>query len=162
MANYRPRRVTNLSKAEMMPNGPFSEPKLRGRAADGIRFQNKVHRLLAPLEPQYELHQSQWIRFRDAEGWGWCQVDSLGVNCRRIIVVESKLSLRRHDTGVRQLSKLYAPILRYIYNLPVLTVLAFHHWVPGVGEDMELVESPLDLMTVPIGAAARPIGWHVL
>lgn len=162
MANYRPRRVTNLSKAEMIPNGPFPEPKLRGRAADGIRFQKRVHELLQPLEAQCTLYQGQWIKYADAEGPGWCQVDSLAVNCRRVIVVESKLSLRRHDTGVRQLSKLYAPILRHIFNLPVLTVLAFHHWVPGVGEDMELVDHPLDLITAPIGAAARPLGWHVL
>ena len=46
MGKYRPRRVTNLSKAEMMPDGPFPEPPETVTRVDyealRLEFQNQV------------------------------------------------------------------------------------------------------------------------
>lgn len=158
----KPRRVMGLKSASLQSEGPFKNPPpLKGRAAEGIRYQRKVHdKLRVELADQGDILQEQWIRFTDAYGVHWCQLDSAFVGRDRVVVVEAKLSLRQHATGVAQLSRLYRPCLELIYDKPVAMLLAFKYWVPGA--EVHTIDSPQDLLYKQFADLKRPWGWHLL
>ena len=144
-----------------MPSGPWpNEPKLKGSAARGISFQKKVHKHLAPLEAQGTLYESQWIRFTDAHGDHWCQIDSMLEARDRIIIVEAKLSLRRLAAALTQLQKLYRPTVELIFGKPALMLVAFKYWVPDA--ELELIDDPEELFCFSPARRPGPFGWHLL
>lgn len=155
----RPRQVRGLRYARLEPKGPFEKPtKLRGRAAEGIRYQNKVVDLLRPLERFGTFLHDQWVRYSDANGRHWCQLDALLETYDRVVIVEIKLSLRREETGITQLTKLYKPVASYIYGKPIVPLLVFKHWL---GEsELPLVSQPEILVYKPVTSAREPHGWH--
>ncbi len=146
-----------------MPSGPYpSNPKLKGSAARGLSFQRKVHReLVGQLAEHGPLLDGPWIRYTDTYGQHWCQLDS-ALNAKdRVIVFESKLSLRRLSTALVQLTKLYRPTVELIYHKPVVMCVAFHHWIPDTNFDLPTVDDPAELLTVPLRCPG-PYGWHLL
>lgn len=146
-----------------MLKGPYPEPKLKGRAAEGLRYQKKVHSELAELAPQGDLKASPWIRFSDTYGTHWCQPDHVLEAWDRVIVAESKLSLRRLDTAVSQLSRLYKPCLEYLFpRKPIIMVVAFKHWIKGDEDPVPMIDELQDLMSAPPKAYTKPYGWHFL
>ena len=158
----KPRHVRGLLKAEMMNEGPFSsEPKLTGKAAEGIRYQKKVHQSLVPLSRFGDLHREPWIRYTDTYGVHWCRPDDVLETHDRVLVVEAKLSLRRFEGGMIQLNKLYRPVLEMIFQKPVAMLLAFKHWLPGEF-NMQMVEMPEELLYFPPHRLATPAGWHFM
>lgn len=68
-----------------------------------------------------EVHESQWIRFIDQHGRGYAQPDIYVVGPRNVLCFEAKLTQR--DEALVQLGKLYRPLLRHIYGLPVVGVV---------------------------------------
>lgn len=155
------RQVRGLRKVELMPHGPFSNnSRLRGRAAEGIRHQRRVHAELEPLARFGTLRDGPWFRYSDTYGSHWCQPDSVLEAHDRILVVESKLSLRRLDTALAQLTKLYRPTLEMFYSLPVVCLVAFRHWLGDA--ELELVDDPAELVCEPVRSLRRPKGWHLL
>lgn len=151
--------MKGLKTAKLMPTGPFNnEPKLRGRAAEGIRHQNKVASLLQDLSPQGDLRVAQWIKGRDSNGDFWLQVDTALEARDRVVIVESKLSLRRLDEAMRQLRS-YRLCLEHIFQKPAVCLVAFHHWFRGA--DLKLIDEPQDLLFLPLPDRAC-YGWHVL
>lgn len=159
----RPRHVRGLKKAELMPAGPYPfTPKLKGTAARGISFQRKVHKaLVAELSDFGPVLDGPWIRYTDTYGQHWCQLDSAINASDRVIVFESKLSLRRLSTALVQLTKLYRPTVELIFNKPVIMCVAFHHWVPDTQFDLPMVDEPSELLSVPLRQPG-PYGWHYL
>lgn len=67
------------------------------------------------------IHEAQWIRFIDANGRGYAQPDHYWVGPRSVVVFEAKLTQR--DEALRQIGRLYRPLLRHIYGLPVVGVV---------------------------------------
>lgn len=59
-----------------------------------------------------------------------------------------------------QLTKCYRPVVELVFNKPVVMLVAFKHWFSG--SDLELIECPEDLLSLPIPLARQPFGWHVL
>lgn len=153
-----------LVSAEILPKGPYpNEPKLKGRAAEGIRYQKKVHGELKALAPQGRLYEGPWIRFRDSYGTHWCQPDHVLEAWDRIILAESKLSLRRLDTAVTQLTRLYRPCLQMIFpSKPIVMIVAFKHWLKGVEDPVPMISDLQDLMSMPLTGKIQPKGWHFM
>lgn len=158
----KPRQVRGLWKVELHDQGPFTkEPRLKGKAAEGIRYQRKIHRLMEPLESFGPLLEEPWFRYADTYGVHWCRPDSVLELHDRVLVVEAKLSLRRYEDAMTQLNKLYRPVVGEFFSKPVAMVMAFKHWIPGVWT-FPLVQSPEETFTFPIGKLKEPVGWHVM
>lgn len=160
----KPRHVMGLTKAEIMPKGPWENEKtskLKGRAAEGIRYQKRVHKALEELAPQGKLLEGPWIRFSDTYGTHWCQPDHVLEAWDRVLVAESKLSLRRLDTAVAQLTRLYKPCLQFLFpTKPVVMVVAFKHWVKSDEDPVPMIEELQDLMSLPVKGLRKPHGWN--
>lgn len=76
----------------------------------------------------------------------------------RVIVAEVKLSLRRLDTALAQLTKLYRPNVELLFGKPVVPLVIFKHWL---GEaEIPLIENPEEL--VYTSSLKEPRGWHLL
>lgn len=94
--------------------------KRSGRKAQGIRYEQKVHRLLRDQYPVY--FDGQWFRFKSA--WAvsrWCQCDGLIIDPRagRIIIIEVKYQ-HTFDAWY-QLFQLYLPVVQVAFG-PMWTV----------------------------------------
>lgn len=161
----KPRQVRGLQKVELCAHGPFpTRPKPKGKAAEGFAHQRRVHKALAGLSRFGEVVSEPWIRYSDTYGTHYCQPDDLLLSWDRTIVVESKLSLRRLSTARIQLNKLYRPVLESLFQKPVAMLLAFRYWVPLPVEDqdLELIHSPIDLLSRPIRDLKSISYWHYL
>jgi len=140
--------------------GPFStEPKLRGKAKEGIQYQAKVHDEIAKLPGN--LHSEQWIRFKDNGRWYHCRPDDITETHDRVVVVESKLSLRQLKKGLAQL-RLYKPILERIYRRPVVCVLAFKHWIIGTEDCLPMLDSIAQTTYTPTAQLRKTHGWNFI
>ena len=159
MAKYIPNTPQLLWKAERMNEGPFKPGKAKGSAKEGLRFQAKVHKALAGMRPAGELLDSPWFKYHDSLGSHWAQPDSVVLLADRTIVVESKLSLRRLDTALAQLYRLYIPILWTVFEKPVFPIVAFKHWV-AEHSAFPTLDNPKEILTMPV--SPKPIGWHLL
>ena len=155
----RPRQVRGLKSITMQPSGPWGpSPKLTGRAAEGMRFQKKVSTRLTSLSDHGAFYDSPWFSYIDTYGRHWCQPDIVVDLPNRVVVVEAKLSLRRLETGLVQLTKLYRPTMEKFFGKPAVLVLAFKHFLGQI--DLDLIDEPEELLTQP--SSARPLGWHYL
>lgn len=92
---------------------PASIPKSRprGSKADGLRYE----KLVAKAIP--EARHGTWFEFHDVNGYGYCQPDLIIVGLRNVLVIECKLS--NYFEGFNQIERLYKPVLREAYGLPV-------------------------------------------
>lgn len=154
----RVHRLKDLRGAEFVTEGPFTtEPKLRGKAKEGIAYQKQVHCALAPLTG--DLVADQWIRFRDGRTYHWCRPDSILDTWDRVIVWESKLSLRQLDKGLAQL-RLYRPILELIFDKPVAGVIVFKHWSLGTANCLPMIDDPAEALSFLPSRMKKPHGWN--
>lgn len=157
----RPRHVRGLRSVAMTDSGPFPTPtpsKLPRRAAEGIRYQKRALDKLQSLDRFGDFYRDQWFVYTDANGRHWCQTDGLLAIWDRVIVFEIKLSLRRLETGLAQLTKLYKPTVGAYFDKPVVPCLVFKHWVPGA--DLNLIDNPEELLSYRPSAGACPVGWN--
>lgn len=156
----RVHKLRNLKSAEFVSTGPFtSEPKLKDKALEGIKYQAKVHRAAEALNGN--IYDEQWIRFRDGGSIHHCRPDTIVDQWDRVVVIESKLSLRQLPKGLTQL-RLYKPILERIFTKPVVTILAFKHWTVGSSGCLPMIEDIEHTLTLPL-STLRPIhGWNYL
>lgn len=157
MSKYEPKQPSILWKAEMIHEPPFRTGKPKGRAAEGLRFQKRVHKKLSALG---EVLDNPWFKYHDIDGQHYCQPDSVMCLPDRTICVESKLSLRRLDAAISQLARLYVPILWHVFGQPVVPVVAFHHWFAGA--ELTLIDDPKSLFHVKPTESHKPYGWHLL
>lgn len=143
------RRIRGLKWAELRDDGPFSKQKPKRRAHKaGIAYEKKVGRWLGRMiregELEGELRLSQWILFADENGIGWAQPDAYILMEKGILLMECKLT--QSDVATPQLLSLYLPLLRKIYNLPILCLQICHNlrYVPK-----KIVEGPKELLANP-------------
>lgn len=95
-------------------------------------------------ELEGELVLKQWILFADSNGIGWAQPDAYLVMKERILLVECKLT--QSDEATPQMISLYLPLLRKIYDTPILCLQVCKNlrYVPK-----KFVESPQELLERP-------------
>lgn len=160
----KPRHVRGLQAATLEPSGPFpSNRRLRGSAAEGIRYQRKVQDELSALDGYGTIHNEPWIRYTDTYGTHWCQPDAVLETYNLVLVTEVKLSLRRFKTAKAQLQSLYRPVLAKIFSKPVVTLIAFKHWTSDVEPDAFLpVDHPKNLLSDRITPHGQLRGWHYM
>lgn len=143
------RRIRSLKWAELRDDGPFPKQKPKQRAHKaGLAYEKKVGRWLNRMihngELEGELRLSQWLLFADENGIGWAQPDAYILMEKGILLMECKLT--QSDVATPQLLSLYLPLLRKIYNLPILCLQVCHNlrYVPK-----KLVEGPKELLESP-------------
>lgn len=86
----------------------------------------------------------QWLQFVDSGGTGMAQPDAYLVGPHSVVVFEIKLTQR--ESAVKQIAELYRPLLREIYQLPVVGVVVCKNllWNPGGGK--WLIGGPEDVL----------------
>ena len=152
------RKVTGLRWAELRPEGPF--PKTRPRRAC-VKRGHAYERVLGRQLQRWnrtgvlpgELRLSQWFLFSDSNGIGWAQTDAyLLTNDNRILLLEAKLT--QTDSANPQLLSLYLPLLRHIYERPILCLQVCRNlrYLPP-----KLVDGPQELLDKP---GAGVFTWH--
>ena len=144
------RKVVGLRCAELRDLGPFtSEPKSRissvkrGNAYERVVERSLKRRVLAG-ELLGELRLQQWILFADVNGVQWARPDAYLIMDDGILLMEAKLT--QTDSASKQLLGLYLPLLRQIYNVPILCLQVCKNlrYVPH-----KLVEHPAELIEHP-------------
>lgn len=153
------RRIRGLRWAELRSSGPFSKrsPKARAQKA-GLAYEKKVGRTLKRMlrqeELEGELRANQWVQFSDENGIGWAQPDFYLLMENGILLMECKLT--QSDSATPQLLSLYLPLLRKIYNLPILCLQICHNlrYVPK-----KLIDGPQELLGAP---GPGIFVWHYL
>lgn len=157
----RSRQIRGLQKVSLEPSGPFPRPRLKGRAAEGLRYQNNAISFLSQVFNGYgPLYPEQWFRYTDTYGSHWGQID-LGIELpSKVIVCEMKLSLRREDEARNQLSKLYRPAMEAFFSKPVAMLVVFKHWLGESG--LSILPDPLDLVPKSSSSLREVYGYHCL
>jgi len=151
------RRVNGIISATLRPKGPWPKRKPQTAAErKGYGYENTVtrhfRRLLHEEEIVGALFVGQWILFSDSKGTNWAQPDLYLVMEKSILLVECKLT--QSDEAVPQLLSLYLPLLRHIYNMPIVCLQVCHNlrYVPK-----KFVSGPLELIANP-GPGVHT--WH--
>jgi hypothetical protein len=92
--------------------------------AEGLRYERKfgkhLHRVANRLVPRPEILHGQWIQFEDLGGPGCAQPDHLIKTEEAVWIFENKLSYR--EEGWWQLTGLYSPLVKAIWDLPQILV----------------------------------------
>lgn len=99
--------------------------KLKGARARGKTYERKVGKQLAKRAEKLsvDLKSQEWLEFTDANGYGYCQPDFYFVCDGFVILVECKLT--QTQTAFDQMTKLYMPVLKHIYAMPIIPVQVF-------------------------------------
>lgn len=110
--------------AKLSSINPWPKIKLKGKRRSGIIYQTAVGRyLIRQMNLQRirgELIQEQWLEFYDANGRGYAQPDHYIIMSGKIVLIECKLTAT--IKAYYQMTDLYRPLLRHIYDLPVTCV----------------------------------------
>ena len=112
-------------------------------AAEGLRYERAVAAHMASLG--FKVKHGQWIKFRDSRGVSYCQPDVLLLpeEKSRILLLEAKLT--QNAEGEVKLEKLYVPLVRALYRLPVFPILIFKNILAERGRQLRCVRDALFL-----------------
>ncbi len=153
------RRVRGLTWAELREESPFKAKKPRKASIKkGLAYEKVVGRELKRLilsnDLDGELFLGQWIIYADQHGTGWAQPDAYLLMKDQILLLEIKLT--QNDSAVPQLLSLYLPLLRHLYNLPILCgqVCRNLRYIPK-----KFVESPQEILAKP---GPGVFTWHFI
>lgn len=125
------RKVRGLAEVQEIPpptnrrGGDKSLPS----AAAGFVYERKV----AEEARKYgKVKHGQWLKFRDIRGTAYAQTDVLLLpsGASRLYLIESKLTQKAE--GELKLEKLYVPLCRKLYRVPIFPILIFKNilWNP--------------------------------
>lgn len=151
------RRVRGLRWAQLQVKSPFPPSAPRASALKrGLAFEKLVGRRLLRMVDSGELFGhlclGQWIVFADHLGLSHAQPDIYLLTPKLVLLMECKLT--QSDGAEDQMKLLYVPLLKHLYELPVvcLQVCKNLRYVPK-----RLVNGPEDLLD-----RARPKmhTWH--
>src|SRR4249919_967845 len=115
------RKIIGLKWALLSSRSPWPKKhRFSSLQKKGLGYERKVGR---ELRRRFgEVHSNQWIEFFDLNGRGFAQPDHYIVCDDAVLVFECKLS--QQEAGLVQIGELYRPLLRKIYDRPVIGVLA--------------------------------------
>jgi hypothetical protein len=98
-----------------MEDPPFiREVKRRGRRAEGLRYERRVHQEFLIRYPGYL--PSPWFSYRDRDGLKWCQPDGLIIDAERGTIGIVEVKYQHTEKAYAQLFSLYLPILRVLFG----------------------------------------------
>ncbi len=152
------RKVRGLLWAELRDQGPFhGTPKPRASyLKKGLAYEKRVGKVLQRMirdgELEGDLHLQQWLLFADSSGVQWARPDAYlrppqvagSHTTKPLLLIEAKLT--QTDSATAQLLGLYLPLLRQIYNVPILCLQVCKNlrYVPR-----KFIEHPLELLNNP-------------
>ena len=124
----------------------------------GLAYERKVGRFLK-REVQTgrldgELRLGQWILFADQFGVSWAQPDAILIQEKMILLMECKLT--QTDSVKPQLLSLYLPLLRFIYNRPIVCLQICKQLRHAPEKE---VDDPQELLRYP---GPGVFTWHYL
>lgn len=152
MRNFKScRKIRGLKSARPLSEPPSrfkTSPKLKGSRAKGKTYERlvgrKLKRRIENGELNADLVSERWFAFEDDNGFGYCQIDHYLVCPGFIVLIECKLT--QTDSAEDQLKKLYEPILRQVYQCPVITVQVCknlrRHPANALGDIRDIIEYP--------------------
>jgi len=124
----KPRILKGLKWAAVADRNPYPGPRrLKGSAAAGIAFQNKVSQFLqGQIDRKLlegKLYSDLWLMFEDSKGNGFAQPDHFILQPEQIVLFECKLS--QNSVAWTQMDLLYKPLLEHLFKRPVLGIQVF-------------------------------------
>ena len=160
MATNKTHRVRGLKWAELRDTGPFEHcgPPRKRVCKKGLAYEKAVGKHLAREvkngELEGDLYLGQWVIYCDGSGVNWAQPDIYLIMRNYILLMECKLT--QSDAATPQLLSLYLPLLRKIYNKPILCIQVCKNlrYVPK-----KMIESPQELLDAP---GPGIFTWHHL
>ena len=143
-------RIRGLKWAELRDSGPFDKcgPPRKKSFRKGLAYEKAVGkhvaRMVSAKELSGELFLEQWFIYCDQSGVNWAKTDIYLIMKDFILLMECKLT--QTDSATPQLLSLYLPLLRKIYNKPILCMQVCKglRYVPK-----KLIESPQELLEKP-------------
>lgn len=125
------RRVRGLREvAEALPpeNRKAGGAALGASAVEGLRYEEKVASLARASG--FKVKHGQWFKYRDRTGTAYCQTDVLAARAGLLLVLEAKLTQKIE--GELKLDRLYVPLMKALYKVPVVPILIFQNilWEP--------------------------------
>lgn len=111
-----------MTSAKILKNGPYRKKRLKGLQEKGMSFERRVSKWLPKQFKFDKFYYDYWIKFEADGKVGWAQPDMWGVVGDTAILTEVKLSYNK--TAIPQLTKLYLPLLRFLY--PEHKILCTH------------------------------------
>ena len=148
-----PREINGLIWAEFDAKGPnYKNTHLKGSAAKGKAYERRFLKWLqaqtGPWEAMAgaELFPNRWIRFEDANGYGYAQPDCVALAHGFTWIFECKLT--HHPHARTQLMKLYSPLIARVLPKggPHLLVEVAHNL--GSGDGGQAPDCIIDLDSV--------------
>ena len=133
-------------------------PKLKGKKAEGIKYENKAHGYIEGLTDYYL--PSPWLHFQmqKTNTWRWCQPDGLICDMKqgKITIIEFKL---QHTVQAWwQLRRLYEPVVKKLFGEKfTYSMLEIARWVDPDIDFPEHYTYIKDPMEVEVGA----FGVHI-
>jgi hypothetical protein len=106
------------------------------------------------MEGLSDVKAGVWIEFRDRNGTGFAQPDFFLPGPHSVLVFESKLT--ETDGGYSQIAALYRPLLRHIYQRPVVGILVCKTLIRRPDR---LISAPAELLDTTEEATYL---WHFL
>lgn len=157
MTTTTQRRVRGLRWAQLQAKSPFPKTRLRSSSMKkGLAFEKNVGRHLLRMVDRGELAGSlrlgQWIVFSDDFGVSHAQPDIYLLTTKLVLLMECKLT--QSDAAEDQMRLLYVPLLKHLYDMPVvcLQICKNLRYVPNL-----LVNGPEDLVDK---ARTKMHTWH--
>jgi hypothetical protein len=92
-----------------------------------------------------EAFVGQWIRYVDLLGPGWAEIDAYIVRPEVVVVCEVKLTQQSH--AFYQMESRYVPLLRFIYQRPVVMLQICKHLVEKIPPHLKRL--PTELLIHP-------------
>ncbi len=119
--------------------------RLRGTKRMGMKYERDFAKALTARFPS-ALLVSQWFRFLDSNGSGFCQTDIIVKLADKCLIFECKLT--DCDKGRSQLSRLYLPVVERAFGLPAYGIVVTRH----LSKETEM-ERVTDLLASAVAAS---------
>lgn len=153
------RRVRGLKSVEEVApprNRQGGTKEFAPSAGDGLRYEKQVAMYAASLG--LRIKHGQWFRYRDQKGVAYCQTDVLALpveQANRLIVAEVKLTQKAE--GELKLDKLYVPLMKAMYKIPVFPVLVFRNKLWHAERQVARLQ---DLLDLPVRESGKVYHLH--
>lgn len=130
-----------------METPPFIvKQKVRGKRAEGRRYERKVQEHFLATIPEYV--PSPWIKYQSTNRsrWQWCQPDGLIVDIKRGRIVVVEVKLKHTSDAWWQVRRLYTPVVSHLFGaewqVEALEVVRWFDPFTAFPEQIEMCENP--------------------
>ena len=158
--SFRPAGLVEWAKLSLSAPRWWSPRRAKGRRAQGIRYEKKVHEVLSRrLGAKYV--PNPWFVFGTSEPGPprWCQPDGLVINIPRGMVTIIEVKYQHVGDAWHQLRELYCPVVARAFGpgckVGVVEVTKWYDPATRFPEPITLVRNVEDI-------DARKFGVHIL